>query len=93
MLNKIGNGINTILMYNLFFVCFCFLWFVIALAGRQLNFPLGFDIWYSLWPSLIQPAISILMAASILAGLVGLIRKRLPSSDQGQIDLDSSNRD
>ncbi|NJM67108.1 MAG: hypothetical protein HC851_16275 [Acaryochloris sp. RU_4_1] len=80
MLEKLVNGINTVLMVNLFFVLFCFGWLVVGLAGRQLGIPLGFDIWYSLWPLVIQPAIGLLMAGSILTGLVSQIRKRLPSS-------------
>jgi TRAP-type C4-dicarboxylate transport system permease small subunit len=80
MVEKFVNGINTLLMVNLFFVLFCFAWLVASLVGRQLSIPLGFDIWYSLWPMVIQPAIGILMAGSILTGLVSQIRKRWPSS-------------
>lgn len=80
MLEKLINGINTVLMVDVFFVIFCFVWFLVGLLGRQLGFPLVFDVWYSLWPNVIQPAIGIVMAGSILTGIAGQIRKYLPSS-------------
>lgn len=82
MFEKLINGINTVLMLDVFFVIFCFVWFLVGLLGRQLGIPLGFDVWYSLWPNVIQPAIGLVMAGSILTGIVGQIRKRMPSSQE-----------
>lgn len=82
MLDKFINAINTVLMIDVFFVIFCFVWFLVGLAGRQFGIPLGFDVWYSLWPQIIQPAIGLVMAGSILTGIASQIRKRMPSSQK-----------
>lgn len=69
--------LNLVLMLDLFFVLLCFFWFVIALIGRANNIPLGFDLWYSLWDVVIQPALGLLMAGAILSGVVGWVSKKL----------------
>lgn len=70
------TGLNTALMFNLFFVLFCFTWFAIALIGRAANINLGFDVWYSLWDPIIMPAIGILMAGAIVSGLSSWVSKK-----------------
>ena len=63
------GGLNTLLMFNLFFVLLCFAWFAIALIGRTTHINLGFNLWYSLWDPIIMPSIGILMAGALLSGL------------------------
>jgi hypothetical protein len=77
MKDKFLNGLNTVLTLNLFFVLFSFGWFAIALLGRSLEIPLGFDLWYRLWEPVFTPAIGILMAGSIASGVISWINRRL----------------
>lgn len=78
MLDKAMNALNTFLVINTFVVLGSFLWFVLALLGRSLNIPLGFDLWYKLWEPVFTPALGILMGGALLSGLLGQVRKRLP---------------
>lgn len=80
MKEQILTWLNRFLVANIFFVLFSFFWFVIALVGRSLNVPLGFDIWFSLWEPVFTPAIGILMAGAIMVGLINQITKRLNRS-------------
>ena len=76
MKDRLSSGLNTLLMFDLFFVLFCFAWFVIALIGRSTNVNLGFDLWYSLWDPVIMPAIGILMAGALISGLSSWVGKK-----------------
>ena len=69
MKDRLINGLNTLLMFYLFFVLLCFAWFAIALIGRTTHVNLGFDLWYSLWEPLIMPSIGILMAGALVSGI------------------------
>ena len=71
--------LNWFLVADVFLVLFAFAWFAIALVGRSLEVPLGFDIWYRLWEPVFTPAIGILMAGAIVSGLIGWLSKRLQS--------------
>ncbi len=68
-------------MFNTFFVLLSFLWFVLALAGRSVNLPLGFDLWYRLWDPIFMPAIGLLMGGAILSGISSWIVKQLQGSE------------
>jgi hypothetical protein len=70
MWNRVLNGLNWLLVANLFFVLASFGWFATAVVGRSLNLNLGLEIWYSLWTPLFQPSIGILMAGAIAIGLL-----------------------
>lgn len=76
MKDRLMSGLNTVLMFNLFFVLFCFAWFAIALIGRSAHVDLGFDLWYSLWDPVIMPAIGILMAGALVSGISSWIGKK-----------------
>ncbi len=76
MKDRFVSGLNTLLMFNLFFVLFSFLWFAVALIGRSANVNLGFDLWYSLWDPLIMPAIGILMAGALASGLLSWVSQK-----------------
>ena len=80
MKEKILNALNTFLMWNTFFVLLSFLWFVVALAGRSLNIPLGFNQWIKLWDPLFTPAIGLLMAGALVSGISSWVTKRLAQS-------------
>ena len=77
MKERLTSGLNTLLMIDLFFVLFSFVWFAIALLGRATNINLGFDLWYSLWDPIIMPAIGILMAGALLSGLSSWVNRKL----------------
>jgi hypothetical protein len=79
MKDKLLNGLNLILVANIFLVLFGFFWFVAAVIGQAANLPLGLDIWYQLWQPLFTPAIGLLMGGAILSGVISQIKKRLPS--------------
>lgn len=80
MKDKLLNWLNLLLMADVFFVLLSFFWFAIALVGRSIGVPLGFDLWYSLWEPIFTPAIGILMAGSIITGMINWISKRLSSN-------------
>lgn len=75
------NGLNKLLVFDVFFVLFSFLWFAIALLGNALGINLGWDLWYRLWEPVFTPAIGILMAGAILSGIINQITKRFQSND------------
>ncbi|MGF1461208.1 MAG: hypothetical protein ACFBSG_19540 [Leptolyngbyaceae cyanobacterium] len=68
MWNRILNGLNWLLVVNLFFVLASFGWFAAAVVGRSMNVDLGLEVWYSFWTPIFQPAIGILMAGAIMIG-------------------------
>jgi hypothetical protein len=78
MIDKLLNGLNTLLVANTFFVLASFAWFMLALVGRSVGFPLGFDLWYKLWEPIFTPALGLLMGGALLSGLISQINKRLP---------------
>ncbi|MGB3573501.1 MAG: hypothetical protein WA783_10810 [Phormidesmis sp.] len=77
MKDQFFDGLNRLLMFNLFFVLFSFFWFAVALIGRSANVNLGFDLWYSLWEPLIMPSIGILMAGALASGLFSWVNRKL----------------
>ncbi|MEM6519404.1 MAG: hypothetical protein AAF722_08755 [Cyanobacteria bacterium P01_C01_bin.70] len=79
MWNQMLNGLNWLLVANLFFVLASFGWFTTAVVGRSVNVNLGLDIWYSLWTPVFQPAIGILMAGAIAIGVLRWLSNKLDS--------------
>jgi hypothetical protein len=77
MKDKLLRWLNWALVADFFLVLFGFFWLAIAVVGRAAGVPLGLDIWHQLWQPVFTPAIGILMAATIVSGLVGWIVKRL----------------
>lgn len=82
MLEVIGRWVNWALVANSFLIFLGFAWFLIALLGRSLEIPLGFDLWLRLWEPFFTPALGLFMGGAILSGIIGLIKKRWPSSPQ-----------
>ncbi len=77
MKDKFLRWLNWALVADFFLVLFGFFWLAIAVVGRAAGVPLGLDVWHQLWQPVFTPAIGILMAATIVSGLVGWIVKRL----------------
>lgn len=77
MKEQLIDWLNRFLVINVFLVLLSFFWFAIALVGRSLDIPLGFDLWYRLWEPVFTPAIGILMMGAIVSGLISYINKKL----------------
>ncbi len=75
MIAKISSLINNLLTFNVFFVILSFLWFLVAIAGKYANIPLGLQVWQSLWEPLFLPAISVLMGGAIVSGTISYVTK------------------
>ena len=76
---KIVLWINRLLVADVFVVLFGFLWFALAVVGRYLNIPLGFDLWYRLWIPVFNPAIGILFLGAFATWAINKISQRLNS--------------
>ncbi|WP_310427171.1 hypothetical protein [Chamaesiphon sp. VAR_48_metabat_135_sub] len=75
MIAKISSLINNLLTFNVFFVLLSFAWFIIAVIGKYAKFPLGLQVWQSLWEPLFLPAISVLMGGAIISGTISYVIK------------------
>jgi hypothetical protein len=79
MKEQIILWLNRFLVADVFVVLFGFLWFAIAVVGRYLNLPLGFDLWYRLWIPLFNPAIGILFLGAFISWGVSKISQKFDS--------------
>ncbi|MEL6496235.1 MAG: hypothetical protein AAFQ41_14100 [Cyanobacteria bacterium J06623_7] len=79
MKEKIVLWLNRFLVIDVFVVLLGFLWFAIAVVGRYLNIPLGFDLWYRLWIPVFNPAIGILFLGALVTWGIGKIAGKLES--------------
>lgn len=77
MKEQIVTWLNRILIADVFLVFFGFFWFAIAVIGRYLNIPLGFDLWYRLWIPVFNPAIGILFLGALVTWLINKISSKL----------------
>ena len=64
------------LIADVFLVLIGFVWFAIALIGKSMGIPLGWEIWYKLWLPLFNPAIGILAAGALLSWLIKKINDK-----------------
>jgi hypothetical protein len=68
--------LNRLLVFDVFLVLFGFFWFAVAVIGRSIGIPLGWEVWYSLWQPLFNPAIGILFLGAIVTWLVNKFSKK-----------------
>jgi hypothetical protein len=80
MKEQIVTWLNRFLMADVFLIFFGFIWFAIAVIGRYLDIPLGFNLWYKLWIPLFNPAIGILFLGAFATWLIGKISSKFGSS-------------
>ena len=73
MKEQIALWINRILVADVFLIFIGFIWFAIAVIGRYLDIPLGFDLWYRLWIPVFNPAIGILFLGALGTWLINKI--------------------
>ncbi len=79
MKQQFFTWLNRLLVADVFLVLFGFLWFAIAVVGKYLDIPLGFDLWYRLWQPLFNPAIGILFLGAIASWLANKVSEKLNS--------------
>lgn len=72
--------LDRFLVFDVFIIIGGFFWFIIALIGKSINIPLGWEIWYKLWQPLFNPAIAILFIGAISSWLIKKISTRFASS-------------
>ena len=76
MKEQIAIWLNRILVADVFLIFIGFIWFAIAVIGRYLNIPLGFDLWYRLWTPVFNPAIGILFLGALITWLINKINSK-----------------
>ncbi|MEN9518979.1 MAG: hypothetical protein RLZZ381_1567 [Cyanobacteriota bacterium] len=76
MKEQIVLWLNRLLVVDVFVVLLGFIWFAIAVAGRYLNLPLGFDLWYRLWLPVFNPAIGILFLGAFITWGINTISRK-----------------
>lgn len=70
MKEKLLMLLDRFLIADVFLVIIAFFWFAIALIGRSMGIPLGWDIWYQLWIPVFNPAIGILFSGALLSWII-----------------------
>ncbi|XFA72826.1 hypothetical protein RYO59_001057 [Thermosynechococcaceae cyanobacterium Okahandja] len=83
-MSRLRQMISWFLVADTFFVLASFGWFVVALLGRSLAMPLGFEVWLRLWEPLFMPAIGVLMAAALVSGGISYVQNRWQLRSVGQ---------
>ena len=76
MKETIVTWLNRFLIADVFLVLFGFAWFAIAVMGKSLNIPLGFDLWYQLWQPLFNPAIGILFLGVFVTWAINKVSEK-----------------
>lgn len=79
MKEQIVLWLNRLLVVDVFVVLLGFLWFAIAVIGRYLDLPLGFDLWYRLWIPVFNPAIGILFLGAFVTWGINKISRNFGS--------------
>jgi hypothetical protein len=80
MKDKFLNGLNLILVADVFLVFLGFGWFAVAVIGNIIGVPLGLDLWHKLWIPVFNPAIGILMGGAILSGIISWVSKKFSTN-------------
>lgn len=70
MKEKLLTWLDRFLIADVFLVIISFFWFAIALVGRSMGIPLGWDLWYQLWIPVFNPAIGILFMGALLSWII-----------------------
>lgn len=79
MKEQVVLWLNRLLVADVFLIFLGFIWFVIAVVGRYLNIPLGFDLWYRLWIPVFNPAIGILFLGAFSTWVINKISSKFSS--------------
>ena len=76
MKEKLLIWLDRLLVADVFLVLIGFFWFAIAVIGRSMGIPLGWNIWYQLWQPLFNPAIGILFLGALSSWLIKKINQK-----------------
>ncbi len=76
MKEQIVTWLNRLLIADVFLVFLGFFWFAIAVIGRYLNIPLGFDLWYRLWIPVFNPAIGIIFLGALVTWIINKVSSK-----------------
>ena len=76
MKEKLLIWLDRLLVADVFLVLIGFFWFAIALIGRSMGIPLGWNICYKLWQPLFNPAIGILFLGALSSWLIKKINQK-----------------
>lgn len=69
MKQQIFTWLDRLLIADVFLVIIAFGWFAIALVGKSMGIPLGWEMWYQLWQPVFNPAIGILFTGALISWL------------------------
>ncbi|MEM1368208.1 MAG: hypothetical protein AAGG02_09355 [Cyanobacteria bacterium P01_H01_bin.15] len=71
---RLLNGINTLLVIDIFLIFAAFAWFAIAAVGQSFGWSLGLDLWHRLWTPVFNPAIGIFFLGCLISWLGDRVR-------------------
>ena len=72
----LGSILQTLLVVDFFVVLFFLGWLAIAVVKNDDDM---YKMWYSLWDTLIQPALGVLMLGTLVSGVRGWLRSKSSS--------------
>lgn len=75
-LQRLRGAIDRLLVLNVFLVLAGALWFALAVALHSQEVEAPLELFQRLWEPLFTPAITVLMAASLLSGVLGWWQRR-----------------
>jgi hypothetical protein len=73
---KVQQGLDRLLVLDVFLVLFGALWFGLGVALHLRGMESLLDAFQKLWLPLFQPAIGLLMLGALLSGILGWWRRR-----------------
>ena len=78
LIARLKDWLDNLLVLNVFLVISGALWFALAIGlhSRKVEAPL--ELFQQLWTPVFTPAIGVLMAASVLSGILGWWQRRGP---------------
>jgi len=76
ILQRLRAGLDLLLVANVFLVIAGALWFGVAVVCHSRHVEAPLELFQRLWKPLFTPAISVLMAAALISGLLGWWQRR-----------------
>jgi hypothetical protein len=76
LLQQLKNGIDLLLVIDVFLVIAGALWFVVAVICHSQHIEAPLTLFQQLWEPLFTPAIGLLMAAALVSGALGWWQRR-----------------
>jgi hypothetical protein len=76
LLRRLKNGIDLLLVIDVFVVIAGALWFGVAVVCHSQKIETPLNLFQQLWEPLFTPAISLLMAAALVSGALGWWQRR-----------------